>query len=376
MEISIEKKRKKEIDHIIHSIKQNKSIKHILIGIESIDGSFSYRHHSGIKNETGISIDVRTPFMIASVTKLFIASSILRLQEMNRLSIENLITDYFSSNLINGIHVYKGKMYHEQITIKHLLNHSSGINDYLEIKDENKTTILDRVIGGLEAPWSIEDVLNIVKTKPNASFVPQDMSNKRYKVKYSDTNFQLLITIIEKVTGLSIEDAFKELILEPLNLKNTFLPSVENEKQCYEAASLWIGQDAFNKPLALRSFGDLYSSIDDLIVFMKAYTKGGLFQKQETKDMIHNHFQTFGFMLSPISPGWPIQYSLGIMKFKLPRIFTWFRPLPEVIGHTGVGSAFLFYCPELDLIFTGTCGQVHLTALPFQLIPKLVRKLL
>jgi D-alanyl-D-alanine carboxypeptidase len=61
------------------------------------------------------------------------------------------------------------------------------------------------------------------------------------------------------------------------------------------------------------------------------------------------------------------------MRFQLPRIFTPLRRIPAVIGHTGSTGTWLFHCPELDLLLCGTADQVTAPALPFRLVPKIVR---
>ena len=69
----------------------------------------------------------------------------------------------------------------------------------------------------------------------------------------------------------------------------------------------------------------------------------------------------------------PIEYGLGIMRFRLPRLFTGMRRMPAVIGHTGSTGAWLFYCEELDLLLAGTVDQATAGAIPYRVVPKLLR---
>lgn len=86
-------------------------------------------------------------------------------------------------------------------------------------------------------------------------------------------------------------------------------------------------------------------------------------------------WHTFGFSLNPMptSPGWPIQYGLGMMRFHIPRLFSLLHPTPPVIGHTGVTGSWLFYCPEWDVYLVGTVNQAAAAAVPFRLVPKLLQ---
>ena len=193
-------------------------------------------------------------------------------------------------------------------------------------------------------------------------------------VRYSDTNFQLLIGIIEKVTGQPIAEAFRTLLFEPLHLRQTAHPGTEPLNPVGPVAAVWAEDKPFvNKPQAMQSFGDLNSTASDLIEFMRALIDGRVFSKPTTFELMRDHWNTFGFALSPIAPGWPIQYGVGMMRFQMPRLFTPFRPLPEVIGHTGAVGSWLFYCPSLEMILAGTVSQVTAGAVPFKAVPKLLR---
>jgi D-alanyl-D-alanine carboxypeptidase len=89
------------------------------------------------------------------------------------------------------------------------------------------------------------------------------------------------------------------------------------------------------------------------------------------------HWNRLAFSLSlrPVAPGWPIEYGLGIMRFRMPRLFSPLRPMPPLVGHTGVTGSWLFHCPDLDLILSGTVDQATAAPLPFRFLPRLLREL-
>jgi D-alanyl-D-alanine carboxypeptidase len=72
-------------------------------------------------------------------------------------------------------------------------------------------------------------------------------------------------------------------------------------------------------------------------------------------------------------PSWPIEYGLGIMRFRLPRFLTPFRPMPEVVGHTGSTGTWLFHAPEPDLHLAGAVSQITAGAVPFKVVPRILR---
>ncbi|RSK26099.1 class A beta-lactamase-related serine hydrolase [Bacillus sp. HMF5848] len=371
---TISNTQKKELEGLLEQLMGMKGVRHAIMTVESRDNSFSWSGARGIANPDGTPMEINTPFWIASVTKLYIASSILKLHEMELLSIDDFVIDYLPENLLKGVHVINGKDYYDLLTIRHLLSHSSGIPDYLEIKVKGEQTLVDQVLEGSDKAWSLEDTLEIVRKVNKPLFPPQNLSNKKYRIRYSDTNFQMLIAIIEVATNKSIEAVYNELIFQPLHLEHTFLPGSKPQEPLSSVATAWIQDTPFdNKPLAMRAFGDLNSTVKDLIVFMRALLDGKVFDKRETLDLMLGMWQTFGFGFSLLAPGWPIQYGLGMMRFKLPRFFTPFHPMPEVIGHTGAVGSWLFYCPQLDIISAGTVSQVTAAPAPFKIIPKLLQ---
>ena len=364
---------KQKMDDVIDSLMKTKGVRSVIFSAKSKDGIYEYQNTAGKLCENSDISDTKTPFWIASITKLFIAVVILKLNEKGKISLDEKACKYLPEDMLKGVHVIKGTDYSEKITVRHLLTHSSGIPDYLEIKGSDGKTLIDRVIEEDDISWSIKDALKIVSDANKPLFEPQNLKNKKYKIRYSDTNFQILIAIIENVTKSPVENVYKEMIFEPLNLENTYLPGEENSKKDCPEATVWAENiPLLAKPKAFRSFGDLCSTLDDLTNFMIALSDGELFEKKETFEEMICTRNNFGFSLSPISPGWPIQYSMGMMFFKLPGIFSGFKDLPEVMGHTGATGSWLFYCPKREMVFAGCVNQLTAAAVPFRIITKML----
>jgi D-alanyl-D-alanine carboxypeptidase len=72
------------------------------------------------------------PVYMASAGKLFTAVLLAILYEQGNLSFEGPLADFLDSDLLDGLHVFKGRDYTRQIRLKHLLNHTSGLHDYFE----------------------------------------------------------------------------------------------------------------------------------------------------------------------------------------------------------------------------------------------------
>lgn len=110
-----------------------------------------------------------------------------------------------------------------------------------------------------------------------------------------------------------------------------------------------------------------------MLIFMRSLIKGNIFNDPATAEMMRSNWNQFGFLISPVAPGWPIEYGLGMMRYRNPRFPSIFMSVPEVIGHTGASSAWLFYIPGLDILTAGTVSQITAAAVPIKIIPKLAK---
>lgn len=74
-----------------------------------------------------------------------------------------------------------------------------------------------------------------------------------------------------------------------------------------------------------------------------------------------------------MAPGWPIEYGLGILRFRPPWLLAPGRARPTLLGHTGASGSWLFHCPERDVYLAGTLDQTMAAAVPYRICPRLVR---
>lgn len=349
-----------------------RNVKQAVLAVETLDGSSRWLGAEGVARSDGTPMKPDLPFWIASVTKLFIAAATFKLQELGQLSIGDSIAAYLPENLIRGLHRVGPVDYSEKITVRNLLEHSSGLPDYLEVSRKNGRNLFRELLEEGDRRVSLEDIIDIIKEVNSPLFPPQPAEARRKKVRYSDTNYQLLIAIIERVSRQPLQQVFEDIIFKPLGLKQTFLPGTDKARNFPEVASVWYRNKELHIPEAMASLKDLYSTAGDLLVFMRALVQGKLFSNPTNFDLRAQTWNRFGFSLSPVGPGWPIEYGLGLMRFRLPRLMTPFRPVPEIIGHTGVCGSWLFYCPGLELLLAGTVSQLTAGPVPFRFIPRLL----
>ena len=364
---------------ILENLMAMKNIHHTLMAIETGDRSTFWSASAGSADADKTPLQPYTPFMVASITKTFIATAILKLQEEGCLDIWRPAADYLPPELIEDLHILKGTDYSRRITIYNLLSHTSGLPDYIEERPRGGISLVEKILKEGDTSFSTEFCINLARESLKPHFPPQDPEAKKPVARYSDTNYRLLIAIIEKMTGKDQQKAFEELLFKPLELKYSYLPGESPLEPVDKHTTLWFKDQPLDIPLALRSFGDFYSTTKDLIRFMRALVEGNVFKDPAVFSLMQKRWNRFGFSLDPArlrSPGWPIEYGLGLMRFQLPPIFTSFKPIPAVIGHTGSTGTWLFYCPDLDLYLAGCLDQVTAGAVPYRVVPIILKQVI
>ena len=103
-------------------VKNDKSVKNCVLSVMKGDGSFSWSGAAGVaRQDDQASMTKDTPVFIASITKLYTATVIMRLYEQKAISLDDPMSKYLPEDLIQGIHIYEGKDFTQEITLKQLL---------------------------------------------------------------------------------------------------------------------------------------------------------------------------------------------------------------------------------------------------------------
>lgn len=190
-------------------------------------------------------------FKIASISKLYVAVAITKLVNDERLSLDNTLADYIPE-LVGRIENA------EKISLRLMVQHRSGIPNYTDNPDFWKSR-----------QNSSKDALEFILDLP-ANFEP----DKDYG--YSNTNYLLLSRIIEKVVGYSRQQYFKEEILIPLGLNNTF-GSLDEVDLDDVMSGYYVGVDDDFKS---EDVGML-ATAEDVGIFLRALNDGSVFDEGE-----------------------------------------------------------------------------------------------
>ncbi len=336
---------KAELQALIDEQVEDKNIFGTVVKVESTDGSFSWNSAAG-------DLEVETPYFIASVTKLYTTAVVLKLVDQGLMSLDDRLDQYLGTDILDGLHVYRGTDHAPEITVRQLLGHTSGLPDYFQHKQDGET-LEERISQSQDLAWSRAEVWTWAK-----EMKPEFEPGKPGKAHYSDTNFQLLGEIIEQVSGMSIAEAYEQYIFQPLGLEHTYLytdPTDNTPKPIY------FKEEATSIPMAMASFGAdgaIVSTVDEGYTFLRAFFQGELFPEAYL-DEIQQEWNKIFF---------PLEYGTGVSRFQFGAAMTGGKKLPVLVGHSGLSGAFAFYSPDWDVYLTGTVNQIHKPSTSFQLM--------
>lgn len=197
--------------------------------------------------EWDISNDPTTKFRLASITKQFTAMLIMQQVEKGKIGLDDFIGKYISDY---------PKPAADKVTVRHLLTHTSGIFNYTEIRDTRN----DR------APRTVAEIIELFSTRP-LEFEPGT------KMKYSNSGYVLLGSVLEKVTGRPFERLLRDSILEPLGMKNTGYDHSETilkrRAAGYERPVTLANASFLDMSLPYAA-GAMYSTVEDLYLWDQA----------------------------------------------------------------------------------------------------------
>jgi D-alanyl-D-alanine carboxypeptidase len=370
------------LDALLDGVMERKDIHSAVLSVVSGDDSFRWTGARGSKSPDGGPMTPMTSWFIASITKLFIAATVLRMVEEGELSLRDRVVDRLTADITDRLHVLDGEDRTDLMTVEHLLRHASGLPDFIEdYPARRRGAVADRrsLVDILEKDgdreWSLDDTVRWVRERLAPHFPPQTLDGRRMRIRYSDTNYQLLIGIIEARRGVPFFQVLQDLVLTPLGLEDTWIPGRRGSAGESDVAALYIGADVARFPRFLASIGDMNSTCDDLVRFLRGLVSGELFRDPGTWSQMQSQWRPFSFPLDRAAirqPSWPIEYGLGVMRFRLPRYLTPLRAVPQVVGHTGSTGTWLFHAPEPDLYLVGAVNQITAGAVPFRLVPKIL----
>lgn len=216
----------------------------------------------------------------ASAGKMFTAATVLQLADEGKLSLSDPVSKWIGG-VPNG----------DAVTVEHLLNHTSGLFSANE----------DLVVRREDRPQSFEDRLKVA-ARHGAMFCPGQ------HWRYSNTGYDLLGRIIEKVDGRPYAEAVTARIVRPLDLKSTRI-LVQGGSFAEVAAILPPGAAKPFDPTQPGPAGAVVASSPDMIAFLQALLGARILKPETTAGLLRTPYPMF-------DPG--TFYGLGLMLYDIP----------------------------------------------------------
>ncbi|MBW1297311.1 serine hydrolase domain-containing protein [Aquimarina litoralis] len=272
----------KKIDSIIES-KIKETDPGLMVGIVK-DGKTIYEKYYGLANlQHQVKVDEKTRSNIASTAKQFTALMILDLALRNKLSLEDDLRKYLPDLYKNIAH---------KIKIRQIINHTSGIRDYVELLD------LEGMIWWKRFGLDNNDIIELLQKQEDLGFTPGS------KYSYSNSNYIILAKIIESVSGQNFNSYsktfFKKLEMNTTSFVEKYMKVIPNRANPY---STWGNTEWLEVPTVTKTNGEgfLFTTLKDQLIYeqliQNAYVDDNKLLIQSQLPIPNSEIKTYGFGL-------------------------------------------------------------------------------
>lgn len=225
------------------------------------DAEIVYRRGFGYADlEAGRRIDADSAFRLASVSKAFTAAAVQVLAEKQKLDIDDLLVAYLPEQAS-----------YPDVTIRHLLTHTSGMPDYYDVVDAGGKLL------------SNADVALQLAAREGPDFAPGD------KHAYSNSAYELLALIVEAASGQRFADFLREHIFEPAGMRSAVVhdhssPDISGRVYGYDKVDDGFTRNDEHFLNGIIGSGGVYASLNDLYAWDQALYGGRVVTQGSLRD--------------------------------------------------------------------------------------------
>lgn len=213
-----------------------------------------YAGHAHMGTEDSITAD--SPLHLASVSKTFTAMATLKLWEEGKLDIHDEVSKYLMG------FPYKG------VTIKTLLNHRSGLPNYVHVMEQLGWSRNKIVYNADVLQFLVQNKKRLQVAAPDRSF------------HYCNTNYALLALIIEKVSGIPYPQFIYENFFAPIGMTNSYVFTMADSAKSLPSYNYKNKQEQFTFLDAVYGDKNVYSTARDLLKWESALSYGNMFKPE------------------------------------------------------------------------------------------------
>jgi len=340
---------KEQIEKILNKTAKKTKTLQFAMSLPAFDISYSYS-----------STTANQRFHSASVGKLMTATLVFMAIEQGKLALDTRVKNILTPGMLDKLFLYDGHDLQEEITIKHLLGHLSGINDYFESKTFDGSIFTDDIVRNPDTFWKPADLQDYTRNRQKAIARPGE------KFFYSDTGYVLLGLIVESIFAMPFHQALETFVFSPCDMQETDLCFYSAGFDPKALAPLYInGIDVhLYKSLSCDfSGGGLSTTASDLLKFLDQFQNQRLISQHSLNQMARfEHRYRRG-----------IYYGLGMMQVRFEEFFFLLRNLPRLQGHIGVTGVHAWYDPATRATFVLNVGNTKDIVTSFKLLIKILQ---
>lgn len=299
------------------------------------EGELIYAKGYGMANlEYDIPNSSNSVFRIGSTSKQFTAACIIHLEEQGKLALDNTLQEYFTDF----------PAYAKDITIRHLLHHTSGIRDYLTLAYLKGYTD--------NHYYQDSDIMQWLVNQQGLNFNPGDAYS------YSNSGYWLLGQVVQKVSGMNMAEYAEKEIFQPLGMSNTHFHNDHTQIVKNRASGYAPSEDGSFKismtTLDMIGDGGIFTTINDIKKWDDAFYTSDHFSQQFWDKMTKT---------GTLNNGEPIDYAAGL-------VIGTYKGL-KTISHGGAFAGFradLIRFPEerVTIAIFANRGDANPTAMGYQ----------
>lgn len=247
------------------------------------NGEIVHQNGYGLADvENGTPINTDTVFHLGSVGKQFTAMGVMILAEQGKLNYDDPIS----------MHLPELAWMSDEVTVRRLLYHTSGIIGY-----DDSDAIYDALVSSAEKPGN-DELLSVLAEQVEMLATPGDEFN------YSNTGYDLLGILIERLSGQSYPQFMQENVFAPLGMDATFAVPNDARLSAPDVAQSYSTEGAYEPDVldALNGSGSIYSTLGDLYLYDQAL---------RNNELVSAETLTEAFTSGALNNGESIAYGFG-----------------------------------------------------------------
>jgi D-alanyl-D-alanine carboxypeptidase len=327
---------------------EDDAVRHGVLLVDAPRKDLSGTWAAGVADaETGAAMTPDSPFLSASIGKLFVAATVFDLADDGVLGLDDPVSRWVPAAVLSGLPAHGGDAGFDAITLRMLLAHRSGLPDYFDTEThpakDGAPGLAQLWVDEPDRTWSREQLLDYARQHWTAYAEPGEA------FLYSDLNYDLLGLAIEGATRTPYPQVVRERVIDPLGLSHTWYHHAEPPPDGLPRhADAFYGDANLGRAQALsgdQAGGGLATTAGDLARFLRGLERG----EPVALDRLATDW-------TPDALSRGLDYGYGAWRWRPGRIFFALGGLPELRGVSGSTNAFV-YVTDDGTVVAGTFDQ-------------------